>query len=64
MPTTIGKDDNYLYTLRAADHGRPLVTAVSGFGPPLQEEIQSLTHEEVIPTGFSMSSSQSLARIS
>jgi hypothetical protein len=52
LPTTIGKDENYLYTLRAADHGRPLVTAVSGFGPPLQIEIQSLTHQEVIPDRF------------
>lgn len=49
LPTTIGKDENYLYTLRAADHGRPLVTAVSGFSPPLQIELQALTHEEVIP---------------
>jgi hypothetical protein len=52
LPTTIGKDDNYLYTLRAADHGKPLVTAVSGFGPPLPAEIQSLTHEVEIPERF------------
>lgn len=52
LPTTIGKDENYLYTLRAADHGKPLVTAVSGFAPPLLIEIQSETHEEVIPEKF------------
>jgi len=52
VPTTIGKDENYLYTLRAADHGRPLVTAVSGFSPPIQIELQSLTHEEIIPDRF------------
>jgi hypothetical protein len=52
LPTTIGKDENYLYTLRAADHGGPLITAVSGFAPPLQRELQSLTHEEVIPESF------------
>lgn len=52
LPTTIGKDENYLYTLRAADHAKPLVTAVSGFGPPLPAEIQSLTHEDVIPERF------------
>jgi len=52
LPTTIGKDENYLYTLRAADHGRPLVTAVSGFSPPLQIELQSITHEEEIPDRF------------
>ena len=52
LPTMIGKDENYLYTLRAADHGRPLVTAISGFSPPLQIELQSITHEEVIPDRF------------
>jgi hypothetical protein len=52
LPTTIGKEENYLYTLRAADHGRPIVTSVSGFAPPLLIEIQSETHEEVIPEKF------------
>lgn len=52
LPTTTGKMDIYLYTLRAADHGRPLITAVSGFETPISIEIQSLTHQEVIPDKF------------
>ena len=52
LPTTTGKMDVYLYTLRAADHSRPLVTAVSGFEPPIAKEIQELTHEEVVPDRF------------
>jgi hypothetical protein len=52
LPTTTGKLDTYLYTLRAADHNRPLVTAVSGFNPPIVREIESLTHEEVVPDKF------------
>ncbi|MGI9069010.1 MAG: hypothetical protein ACR2HX_21730 [Pyrinomonadaceae bacterium] len=52
LPATIGKLDSYLYTLRAADHNRPLVTAVSGFETPISREIHALTHEEVIPDRF------------
>jgi hypothetical protein len=52
LPATIGKLDSYLYTLRAADHNRPLVTAVSGFETPISREIHALTHEEVIPDKF------------
>jgi len=52
LPTTTGEMDVYLYTLRAADHNRPLVTAVSGFEPPIVREIESLTHEEVVPDRF------------
>jgi hypothetical protein len=52
LPATTGKMDIYLYTLRAADHGRPLVTAVSGFETPISVELQSLTHEPVIPDRF------------
>lgn len=43
---------NHLYTLRAADHARPLVTAVSGFTPPIEGEIESLTHTRPIPERF------------
>jgi hypothetical protein len=52
LPATTGKQEIYLYTLRAADHGRPLVTAVSGFETPIYLELQSLTHEQVIPDSF------------
>ncbi len=43
---------NYLYTLRAADHARPLVTAVSGFTPPVESEIESLTKIRPVPERF------------
>jgi hypothetical protein len=47
--------DNYAYftyTLRAADHGHPVVTAASSFIPPLLAEIESLTKERPIPARF------------
>lgn len=43
---------NYLYVLRAADHARPLVTGVSGFVPPLEAEIETLTREHPVPERF------------
>lgn len=52
LPATTGKLEIYLYTLRAADHNRPLVTGVSGFETPISREIQALTHEEVVPDRF------------
>lgn len=42
----------YLYTLRAADHGQPLITAVSGFTPPIQTQIQFLSESHPIPEKF------------
>ncbi len=47
--------DNYAYftyTLRAADHGHPVVTAASSFVPPLLQEIEALTRERPIPNRF------------
>lgn len=47
--------DNYAYftyMLRAADHGRPIVTASSSFAPPLVQEIESLTQQRPIPEHF------------
>ncbi len=47
--------DNYAYftyTLRAADHGHPVVTAASSFVPPLLQEIEALTRERPIPARF------------
>lgn len=52
LPTTDGGEPNYFYTLRAADHGKPLVTAVSGFNPPLNREINDLTNRDNIPGTF------------
>jgi hypothetical protein len=47
--------DNYAYfryMLRAADHGRPIVTAAASFAPPILEEIESLTATRPIPGRF------------
>lgn len=52
LPTTDGGEPNYFYILRAADHGRPLVTAVSGFNPPLNRQITELTSGDNIPDTF------------
>ena len=42
----------YRYALRAADHGRPIVTAASSFSPPIVQEIESLTLMRPIPDRF------------
>lgn len=42
----------YRYMLRAADHGRPIVTASSSFAPPIVREIESLTQQRPIPERF------------
>lgn len=47
-----GEGGNYRYVLRQADHHRPLVTAVSGFGTPLLNEIESLSRRQPIPDRF------------
>lgn len=44
-----GSRGNYLHTLRAADHGKPLVNAVSGFRPPLVAELEGLLAQGPIP---------------
>jgi hypothetical protein len=44
-----GPRGNYLYDLRAADHLKPLITAVSGFVTPETRRIQDLTHRDPIP---------------
>jgi hypothetical protein len=47
-----GEEGNYRYVLRQADHNRPLVTAVSGFGTPILNEIESLFRRQPIPDRF------------
>ena len=47
-----GEGGNYRYVLRQADHGRPLVTAVSGFGTPILTEVESLSQSDPIPERF------------
>ncbi|HEV8429105.1 MAG TPA: DUF4214 domain-containing protein [Pyrinomonadaceae bacterium] len=39
----------YRYMLRAADHGRPIVTASASFAPPIVQEIETLTRARPIP---------------
>ena len=39
----------YYYVLRAADHGRPLITGTSGFTPPVAWEIEQLSRARPIP---------------
>ena len=47
-----GEEGNYRYVLRQADHHRPLVTAVSGFGTPILNEIEALFRKQPIPDRF------------
>ncbi|HEX8707273.1 MAG TPA: DUF4214 domain-containing protein [Pyrinomonadaceae bacterium] len=47
--------DNYSYfryMLRAADHGRPIVTASASYAPPVVREIEELTRMRPIPNSF------------
>jgi len=44
-----GPNLNFSYVLRAADHGHPLVTAFSGFAPPIELQIEELTRQKPIP---------------
>ena len=43
---------NHAYTLRQADHQQPLVTAFSGFRPPLVAEIEELSRQSPVPDEF------------
>ena len=40
---------NHRYTLRQADHQKPLITALSGFAPPLEVEIEDLWQQNPVP---------------
>src|SRR6266404_4044009 len=42
----------FIYTLRAADHARPLVTAFSGFSTTTATRIRDLTGQSLIPDSF------------
>ena len=43
---------NHHHVLRAADHGKPLITATSGFAPPYEVAIENLTNSGPITTEF------------
>jgi hypothetical protein len=51
LPSGVG-NANYLYTLRAADHERPLVNGVSGFLPPIVQAVEEMTQSSVVSTRF------------
>jgi len=50
LPMTL--DLNHQYTLRAADHLKPLITATSSFNPPYFDQIDKLTNNGPVPTEF------------
>jgi hypothetical protein len=51
LPAGVGHA-NYLYTLRAADHERPLVDAVSGFRPPIVQAVEEMSQSRHVPERF------------
>ncbi|HSS20909.1 MAG TPA: hypothetical protein VLL54_12615 [Pyrinomonadaceae bacterium] len=44
--------NNHRYVLRQADHGKPLITAFSGFGTPTLTKIETLSSRRPIPDEF------------
>ena len=48
----VGGGYNHHHVLRAADHGKPLITATSGFTPPYELEIENLTNSGPITSEF------------
>ncbi|HEX3557971.1 MAG TPA: hypothetical protein VHU19_02130 [Pyrinomonadaceae bacterium] len=51
LPSGVGHA-NYLYTLRAADHERPLVNGVSGFRPPIVQGVEEMSQSRPVPERF------------
>ncbi len=51
LPAGVGPA-NYLYTLRAADHERPLVNGVSGFRPPIVQAVEEMSQSRPVPERF------------
>ena len=43
---------SFLYMVRAADHRKPLITANYSFVPPIEQEIEDLSHRQPIPDRF------------
>lgn len=48
----VGGGYNHHHVLRAADHGKPLITATSGFTPPYELEVENLTNSGPITSEF------------
>jgi hypothetical protein len=51
LPAGVGQA-NYLYTLRAADHVKPLVNGVSGFRPPIVKGVEEMSQENPVSDRF------------
>jgi len=51
LPSGVG-NSNYVYTLRAADHARPLVNGVSGFRPLIVQAVEEMTQSAVVSNRF------------
>jgi hypothetical protein len=51
LPAGVGHA-NYVYTLRAADHERPLVNGVSGFKPPIVQAVEEWSQTRPVPERF------------
>jgi len=50
LPSSDPAHGNYRYVLRAADHGKPLVNGVSGFGVPHVTKLEELLRKKPIPS--------------
>jgi len=51
LPAGVGHS-NYLYTLRAADHAKPLVNGVTGFSPPIMRAVEEMSLSRAVPGQF------------
>jgi hypothetical protein len=51
LPAGVGSA-NYIYTLRASDHARPLVDGVSGFRPPIEQAVEEMSQSRPISNRF------------
>ena len=52
LPTGTPEHGNYRDVLRAADHGKPLITADSGFSSPIVQRIEEDERKNPIPDDF------------
>lgn len=56
----VDMESPYLSVLRAADHGKPLITGVSGFGLPIPMKIEELANQRPIPVDALMDHLESI----
>ncbi|HJR09130.1 MAG TPA: hypothetical protein VJ842_17860 [Pyrinomonadaceae bacterium] len=48
----VGREANFEHMIRAADHGKPIVTATSSFLPPIMQRVESVAAERPVPVEF------------